>query len=178
MQDAAKILPVTSSSAGISSKIRSIAYWIFTLLVVYEMTAGSLWDLLRIEYVRVVLAHLGYPMYLLTIMGVWKLPCAMALLAPGLPRLKEWAYAGAFFLYTGAAASHFSAGDVAGKWAMPLVLAGFTVASWALRSPQQQLSSAASPLHTRPRSWIVPTLILAGLLILAFVSLPKGPQPA
>lgn len=61
MHGSAKIFPATSSSAGTSSKIRSVAYWIFTLLVVYEMTAGSLWDLLRIEYVRVVLAHLGYP---------------------------------------------------------------------------------------------------------------------
>lgn len=50
--------------------IRTTAYWIFTFLVAYEMVAGGIWDLLRIEYVRVVLAHLGYPMYLLKIIGV------------------------------------------------------------------------------------------------------------
>ena len=54
--------------------IRTISYWIFTFLIAYEMVAGGLWDLLRIEYVRVILAHLGYPMYLLTIIGVWKIP--------------------------------------------------------------------------------------------------------
>jgi hypothetical protein len=62
--------------------IRTIAYWVFMLFVAYEMAAGGIWDLLRIEYVRVVLAHLGYPMYLLTIIGVWKIPCAFVLLVP------------------------------------------------------------------------------------------------
>ena len=88
--------------------IRTIIYWIFTFMVAYEMVAGGIWDLLRIEYVRVVLAHLGYPMYLLTIIGVWKIPCAIVLFLPRFLRLKEWAYAGAVFNYTGAAASHFS----------------------------------------------------------------------
>ncbi len=50
--------------------IRTITYWVFTFLVAYEMVAGGIWDLLRIEYVRVELAHLGYPMYLLAIIGV------------------------------------------------------------------------------------------------------------
>ncbi|HEY1964747.1 MAG TPA: DoxX family protein [Acidobacteriaceae bacterium] len=76
--------------------IRTVGYWIFTLLIAYEMAAGGIWDLLRIEYVRVVLAHLGYPMYLLTIIGIWKIPCALVLVVPGFKRLKEWAYAGAF----------------------------------------------------------------------------------
>jgi hypothetical protein len=89
--------------------LRTVAYWILTLLVAFEMMAGGIWDLLRIEYVRVVLAHLGYPTYLLTIIGVWKIPCAIVLFLPGFLRLKEWAYAGAVFNYTGAAASHFLA---------------------------------------------------------------------
>lgn len=76
--------------------IRTVAYWVFTLIVAYEMAAGGIWDLLRIEYVRVIMAHLGYPMYVLTIIGVWKIPCAVVLLVPRFLRLKEWAYAGAF----------------------------------------------------------------------------------
>jgi len=65
------------------------------------------WATLRIEYASLALARLGYPPYLLTIFAVWKLPGALALLVPRprFPRLKEWAYAGAFFNYTGAAAS-------------------------------------------------------------------------
>ncbi len=81
---------------------RAVAYWVCTVLLAWEMAAGSMWDLLRIEYTRGVLTHLGYPHYVLFILGVWKLPCAITLLVPRFPRLKEWAYAGAVFNYTGA----------------------------------------------------------------------------
>jgi hypothetical protein len=158
-------------------RVRIIAYWVFTLLVVYEMTAGGIWDLLRIEYVRVVLAHLGYPMYLLTIIGVWKIPCALVLVVPGFKRLKEWAYAGAFFNYTGAAASHFIVGDGANKWAAPLVLAGFTLVSWALRSPERRFVDMSPSTERRAVAWVVPITIIVVMLILSFITLPKGTPP-
>ena len=158
--------------------IRTIAYWIFTFLVAYEMVAGGIWDLLRIEYVRVVLAHLGYPMYLLIIIGVWKIPCAIVLFLPGFLRVKEWAYAGAVFNYTGAAASHFLVGDGAGKWAIPLVLAVITIASWALRPPARRLAAPVGPADRRIVSWIVTILVLVVQFILSIVFLPKGPPPA
>jgi hypothetical protein len=60
-----------------------------TFIVSFEMTAGALWGLLRIEYVRAVFAHLGYPIYLGTILGIWKVPFALVLFLPGLQRLKE-----------------------------------------------------------------------------------------
>ena len=47
-----------------------------TVVIAAEMFAGSLWDLYRTEYVREVMTHLGYPLYVLTILGVWKVPCA------------------------------------------------------------------------------------------------------
>ena len=62
-----------------------------------EMTAGAIWGLLGIEYVRVVFAHLGYPAYLGIILGIWKVPFAIVLFLPGLQRLKDWAYAGVVF---------------------------------------------------------------------------------
>jgi DoxX-like family len=158
--------------------IRTVAYWVFTLIVAYEMAAGGIWDLLRIEYVRVIMAHLGYPVYILTIIGVWKIPCAVVLLVPRFLRLKEWAYAGAFFNYTGAAASHLLVGDGANKWAAPLVFAGFTLASWALRSPVRRLVEANPSIDRRAVSWLVPIGIAVVMLILAFVTLPKGPPPS
>jgi|SRR6185312_6005776 len=156
--------------------LRTVAYWIFTLLVAFEMMAGGIWDLLRIEYVRVVLAHLGYPMYLLTIIGVWKIPCAIVLFLPGFLRLKEWAYAGAVFNYTGAAASHFLAGYAGGG--SPLVLAAITLASWRLRPPARQLAAPEASADQRAVQWVVPILILIVLFILSIVFLPKGPPPA
>src|SRR5262249_7448959 len=122
--------------------LRTIGYWIFTLIVANEMVAGSMWDLLRIEYVRSVFAHLGYPLYLLSILGVWKLPCAVTWLVPRLPRAKEWPYAGAFFNYTGAAASHALVGDGPSKWVAPLVFGLFTLLSWALRPSDRRLAPA------------------------------------
>jgi DoxX-like family len=57
------------------------------------------------------LAHLGYPPYFSYVLGPWQFACAGALLAPRLLRVKEWAYAGAFFNYSSAIASHLSVGD-------------------------------------------------------------------
>ncbi len=157
--------------------IRLVAYWLFTLIIAWEMEAGGIWDLLQIEYVRGVFAHLNYPLYLLFIIGVWKIPCAVAILLPRFLRLKEWAYAGAIFNYTGAAASHLLVGDGANKWAGPLVFAGFTLASWALRPPARRLAPASPAAETRAVEWIVPILVAVVLLVLALVTLPKGPPP-
>jgi DoxX-like family len=69
----------------------------------------------------------------------------MALLAPRLPRPREWAYAGAVFNYTGAAASHLAAGKAdPGTLVFLLALTGLTAASWALRpSARRDLASPA-----------------------------------
>lgn len=157
---------------------RLISYWVFTLPVAFEMMAGGIWDLLWIEYVRVTLAHLGYPMYLLTILGVWKIPCALVLLLPRFSRLKEWAYAGAFFTYSGAIASHFLTGDGAELWVPPLVLAIFTLASWALRPAERRLTSVRTQNETGILAWAVPILLAVVFLILSFLTLPQGPPPA
>ena len=76
--------------------------------------------------------HLGYPAYVLILLGVWKLLGAVAVLVPRFPRLKEWAYAGMFFNYTGAVASHLAVGDGVQWVAYPLFVTGLVVASWAL----------------------------------------------
>ena len=82
--------------------IRTIAYWTSTFVVVFELVAGSVWNLMRIEWVRVQFNHLGYPPYFAYILGVWHIGAAAAIIAPRFPRLKEWAYAGSFFLWSGA----------------------------------------------------------------------------
>src|SRR5262245_10276243 len=82
-------------------RIRTIAYWTFTVLLVAELAAGSLWNFLQIEWVRVQLNHLGYPLYLTYILGVCQIGGAAVIIAPGFPRFKEWAYAGSFFNFSG-----------------------------------------------------------------------------
>jgi uncharacterized membrane protein YphA (DoxX/SURF4 family) len=118
-----------------ASRSGMIAYWVTTTLVATELALGGVLDILRIPYVLAIIEHLGYPSYFLVIMGVWKVLGAVALLVPRFPRLKEWAYAGAVFTYTGAVASHIAVGDGAGTLVAPIIFAGLTAASWALRPP-------------------------------------------
>src|SRR5262247_1493473 len=115
------------------SRWRTITYWILTFLLVFELVAGSLWNLLQIEFVRVQLNHLGYPLYFAYILGVWEIGGAAVIIAPGFPRLKEWAYAGAFFHFSGAVASHLLARDFVpvSTWLTPLMFLMFVVVSWA-----------------------------------------------
>lgn len=153
------------------------AYWVFTIPVAFEMAAGGIWDLLRIEYVRVVLTHLGYPLYLLYIIGVPRIPCAFVLLLPRFPRLKEWAYAGAFFNYAGAAASHLLVGDSTGTWLGPLLFSAFTVISWALRPAGRRLQRSEPATSAAPIAWAVPILIAVAMVGVAFLTLPKGAPP-
>jgi hypothetical protein len=84
--------------------------------------------------------HLGYPSYFRVLMGTWKVLGSLALLIPGRPLLKEWAYAGAFFTYTGAIASHLTTGYALGEAGLLAVLTVLTVLSWALRSPSRRIS--------------------------------------
>ena len=134
-------------------KIKVIGYWATTTVVALELLAGGVTDLIHGgtsvvagEPVVEILAHLGYPVYLLTILGVWKLLGAIVLLAPRFPRLKEWAYAGAFFVYAGAVASGIARGlDDPGTFIWPpLILAVLTLASWALR-PQSRILGVLFP---------------------------------
>src|SRR5262245_28028531 len=72
------------------NRIRAIAFWATTFVVVFELTAGSVWNLLQIEWVRVQLSHLGYPDYFAYISGAWHVGGAAVIIAPRFPRLKEW----------------------------------------------------------------------------------------
>ena len=122
-------------------KARNIGYWVTTGLLAAAFAAGGVGDLTRGPDMVAGMAHLGYPAYFLLILGVWKVLGAVAVLAPGLPRLKEWAYAGMVFDLTGAAFSHAASGDAAGKVITPLVLCGLVAASWALRPESRKFAA-------------------------------------
>ncbi len=138
---------------AVSPRIYTIAYWVTTALVAAESVLGGVWDILRIPYVRTDVEHLGYPVYFLVILGVWKLLGAVAVLVPRFPRLKEWAYAGMFFNYTGAVASHLAVGDGAESVAYPIIITGLVVASWALRpSARREVQSGIFARVTQTKS--------------------------
>jgi hypothetical protein len=119
------------------SKSRVIGYWVTTGLLAAMVLAGGIAELATAPAAVAATRALGYPAYFLTILGVWKVLSVPALLAPRLPRLKEWAYAGIFFDLTGAVASHAFSGDPAAKLANPIILLLIAAASWALRPPSR-----------------------------------------
>jgi hypothetical protein len=125
-------------------RARTTTYWIATGLTVAAFAAGGVMDLFPGAEMKAGMAHLGYPVYVATLLGVWKLLGAAAVAAPGLPRLKEWAYAGMLFDLSGAAVSHAASGDPAGKIATPLVLLAIAGASWALRPASRRLDAAVT----------------------------------
>ena len=127
-----------------TSKTKSIVYWTMTILVAFFMSDG----IAQVAHVKGTVdgfVHiLGYPAYFVTILGVWKVLGAIAILVPRFPRLKEWAYAGIFFDLTGAAASCAAVGGY-GAYGFhviaPLIITGFCVVSWALRPESRTLGA-------------------------------------
>jgi uncharacterized membrane protein YphA (DoxX/SURF4 family) len=134
-------------------KARKIGYWVATALLAVAFLAGGVFDLGQSPAVGETLAHLGYPAYLALLLGAWKVLGALAVFAPGLPRLKEWAYAGMMFDLTGALVSHAAVSDGADKLMPPIVLLIVLGASWALRPERRKLGAVRgeAPLAASPR---------------------------
>lgn len=118
---------------------RNAVYWTTTTLIALAFLSGGAAYLSRAGFALQGMAELGYPVYFVTVLGVWKVLGGLALLAPRLPLLKEWAYAGIAFDLTGAACSHAAVGHPAVKVIVPLVLLGIAAASWALRPASRRL---------------------------------------
>src|SRR6266481_5474915 len=97
------------------SKRNKIIYWIATGLLAFGMLQSGIFAVLRTKQWIDIVTPLGYPVYFLTILGVWKILGVIAILVPRAKLLKEWAYAGFFFAMTGALVSHLACGDYAVK---------------------------------------------------------------
>ena len=129
---------------------RLIGYWVATALFCLAMTAGGAMNLMGAEMQKEAMAALGYPEYVMTILGVAKIFGVIALLLPKTPLLKEWAYAGFTFDLLGAAASHTFNGDAIVETIIPLVILAIAIASYFLRpsSRRLQLATTSSPSPT------------------------------
>jgi len=129
-------------------RAKGIAYWTMTIMVALPIGSGGIGQMAQFRgNPHGVVPILGYPMYFFLILGFWKFLGAIAIVVPRFPRLKEWAYAGIFFDLTGAAASCALSGGY-GAYGFhviaPLIITGFTVASWALR-PQRRAIGVLFP---------------------------------
>jgi hypothetical protein len=122
-------------------------YWIATVWLSAGMLATGVQQLMRAKVEGAIsppgvegIVHLGYPIYFLTIIGIWKILGVAALLSPRLPLLKEWAYAGFFFIMTGAIFSHVAVGDPAKELFPSTLLLVLTVVSWYFRPTSRKIN--------------------------------------
>ena len=118
---------------------RRVGYWTCTAVTAFIFLSGGAAYLVGAEVPLRGMADLGYPPYFVSILGAWKLFGGLTILAPRLPRLKEWAYAGIAFDLTGAAFSHAAMGSPTLKVVVPLIFLGIAAASWALRPASRGL---------------------------------------
>jgi uncharacterized membrane protein len=121
-------------------KWKKITYWIATALLAIGMLQSGVFAVLRNDQWVKIITDLGYPLYFLTILGVWKILGVIAILIPKFKLLKEWAYAGFFFAMTGALISHLAVGDYAVKSILgPVFQALFVVVSWYFRPASRKI---------------------------------------
>jgi hypothetical protein len=114
-------------------------YWITTGLLTLGMFSGGIAQLARAKWNVDGMVHLGYPLYFMTIIGTWKVLGVVALLVPGYRLLKEWAYAGFFFLMTGAVTSHLVSGDGIKGVIAQCIFVILIVLSWMLRPRERRI---------------------------------------
>ena len=115
-----------------TTKAKTIGYWVTTGLVVFCMT-GGFFELLGVSTTVEGITRLGYPPYIIPALGLGKVLAILAILWPGLPRLKEWAYAGIFFNMMGAVVTHVANKSAAWHIVVTITIGALTLASWALR---------------------------------------------
>jgi hypothetical protein len=123
---------------------RKTGYWITTVLFCALFTFGGFANLFQLEVQKEIMTKLGYPLYFMTLLGTAKLIGVVILLMPGLPRLKEWTYAGFSFVMLGAAFSHFEVGDPTYTIIVPLVIMCIGITSRALRPARRRLDANLS----------------------------------
>ncbi|MCF0065160.1 DoxX family protein [Dyadobacter chenwenxiniae] len=125
------------------TKRNKIIYWVATLWLSLGMVSSGAVQLIKLKEEVDMMTHLGYPLYFLTIIGVWKMLGVIAILVPKFPLVKEWAYAGFFIAMSGAVFSHIAAGDGAKEFFGPVLLIVLTIVSWYFRPESRRLRSEA-----------------------------------
>lgn len=122
------------------SKRNKIIYWIATIWLSLGMVSTGIVQIIKMEAeVELIINKLGYPVYFLTLLGVWKLLGVVAVLVPRFPLVKEWAYAGFFFAMSGAVFSHIAMGSAAIDFFGPSLLIVLTVVSWYFRPAERRV---------------------------------------
>ncbi len=126
-------------------KLKTIAYWVTTLFVTLILGISGGMSIAHGAPLMKALKHLGYPEYFANILGVGKIIGLLVFLAPGMPRFKEWAYAGFSITILSACYSHLSSGD--GLLALePLLTFAALVGSYFTRPDERKIARSIAVL--------------------------------
>jgi len=120
-------------------KARVVGYWVCTALITFAFLPGGIFYLMRQPQAVTGVEQLGFPLYFVIFLGVWKVLGPIALLAPRFPVLKEWAYAGMFFDLCGAVVAVVATGGAWWHVAAPLGVIALLFGSWALRPADRRV---------------------------------------
>lgn len=123
-------------------KKTTITYWILTGLFAFVMLGSAIPDILVVPVAVEGFREIGYPAYLIPFLGWAKLLGVVAILTPGFPRLKEWAYAGLFFDLLGATYSVFSIGKPVSAWLPMLFFLGVGIGSYVFYHKRQRMAAS------------------------------------
>jgi hypothetical protein len=122
------------------TKRNKIIYWIFTAWLSLGMASTGIVQLMKTKEEVDLFMHLGYPLYFMTMLAIWKFLGVITVLIPKFPLLKEWAYAGFFFSMSGAVFSHIVLGDSFKETFPPFLLLILTIISWYFRPADRKLT--------------------------------------
>ncbi|MCO4294433.1 DoxX family protein [Solitalea sp. MAHUQ-68] len=125
-----------------AGKAAKITYWIATIWLALGMLSTGIVQFIKVKEQTDMMNHLGYPVYFLTIIAIWKFLGVIVVLLPRFPLLKEWTYAGFFFAMSGAVISHLACGDGFKEIFGPALLIILIVVSWYFRPANRKTISS------------------------------------
>lgn len=120
-------------------KKQTLVYWIATIWLALGMLSSGIIQLFKMKTEVDFITQLGYPVYFMTILGAWKILGVIAVLIPNFQLLKEWAYAGFFFVMSGAVMSHLANGDAIKEIFPSILLLVLTIVSWYARPANRKI---------------------------------------
>src|SRR5688500_18030697 len=123
------------------TKRNKIIYWVVTIWLSLGMVSTGIVQFLKVKEEVDLFTHLGYPIYFLTMLSIWRFFVVVAVLSLRFQVLKEWAYAGFFFAMSGAIFSHIVLGDSIKDIFGPLLLLTLTVVSWYFRPAERKVTA-------------------------------------
>lgn len=119
---------------------QTIGYWTSTGFLTLALTFSGLGALSKQQFLIDAMTNLGFPLYVMKILGSSYILATIAIIIPKQPRIKEWAYAGVFFAMSGAIASHALAGDAFSEHVPSILIMSLAIASYILRPRDRRIA--------------------------------------